>query len=252
MHDPLTLTIIFIIICTLVAAFIRRTKRDKCLKNFEQTQITLEKTNGKIIWGKLRVESTGLELVYQTRHEDKDGHFETSYILYKFEYPNIQAIVRFHDQLSDRQKKKRLAELKRTYHPGLYQKLKRRVRNIFMTVRDSVVEVVEVLISRVQKSAAVGKTLTSQGKYVSQMKGEVVSSIGTSYEPLLERHIGKTVVLEVAKGEKILEYSGFLKDYTADFIEIMDVDYRPDSNQTPRKADLVVLRKYGVVRHLGQ
>ena len=48
--------------------------------------LTIETTDGKTIWGKLRVENTGLELLYDAEHKDQDGHVETSYILYKQEY----------------------------------------------------------------------------------------------------------------------------------------------------------------------
>ncbi len=77
-------------------------------------------------------------------------------------------------------------------------------------------------------------------------------SIGASYEPLLEKYIGRKVVLEMIKGDNILEYGGVLKDYTGEFIEIMDVDYTPGRDQPAKKADLVVPRKCGVVRHLGE
>ena len=68
------ITIIFIILATAVGAFIRRRKRDKCLKDFGNNMVTLEETSGKTIWGRLRVENTGLEFVYKTKHEDEQGH----------------------------------------------------------------------------------------------------------------------------------------------------------------------------------
>ncbi len=246
------ITIIFIVLATVVAAFIRRRSRDKCLKDYSRNMVTLEETSGKTIWGKLRVENTGLEFVYPTRHEDKEGHNEMSYILYKHEYPNIAALVRYHDQLSERNKKEREKELKRTYHPGLMRRLKRKIQNVFKTVRDSVMEVVNLLISQAKKATPAGAVLGSQDKYVSQMKQELMSSVGTSYEPLLERYIGNRVVLELIKGDKIFEYCGVLKEYTAEFIEVMDVNYKVKEDQPARKADLVVLRKYGVIRHLGE
>jgi hypothetical protein len=43
-----------------------------------------------------------------------------------------------------------------------------------------------------------------------------------------------------------------LKEYTAEFIEIMDVNYKIKEDQPARTADLVVPRKRGVVRHLGE
>jgi len=77
-------------------------------------------------------------------------------------------------------------------------------------------------------------------------------SVGTSFEPLLERYIGHKVVLEMIKGDKIFEYCGVLKDYTAEFIEIMDVNYKIKEDQPARTADLVVPRKLGLIRHLAE
>jgi len=246
------ITIIFIVLATGVGAFIRRRSRDKCLKDFGRNMVTLEETSGKTIWGKLNVENTGLEFVYPEKHKDEEGHDETSYILYKYEYPNIAALIRYHDELSERNKKERGKELKRTYHPTLLRRVKRKIQNVFKTVRDSVMEVVNLLISQAKKATPAGAVLTSQDKYVSRMKQELMGSVGTSFEPLLERYIGRRVVLELIKGDKIFEYCGVLKEYTAEFIEVMDVDYKVKDDQPTRKADLVVLRKYGVVRHLGE
>jgi len=246
------ITILFIIFAAGVGAFIRKRSRDKCLKDFSQNMVTLEETSGKTIWGKLRVENTGLEFVYPKKHKDEEGHDETSYILYKYEYPNIGALIRFHDELSERNKKEREKELKRTYHPTLLRRLKRKVKNVFKTIRDSVMEIVNLLMSQAKKATPAGAVLTSQDKYVSQMKQELMGSVGTSFEPLLERYIGHKVVLEMIKGDKMLEYCGVLKEYTAEFVEIMDVDYKVKEDQPTRKADLVVPRKRGVIRHLGE
>ncbi|MHC4547078.1 MAG: hypothetical protein ACYSYL_21635 [Planctomycetota bacterium] len=213
MQIPYTaITIIFIILATGVGAFIRRRSRDKCLKDFSQNMVTLEEISGKMIWGKLRVENTGLEFVYKTKHEDQQGHHETSYILYKYEYPNIAVLIRYLDELSERNKKERQKKLKRTYHPTLLRRLKRKTANIFKTIRDSVMEVVNLLISQAKKATPAGAVLSSQDKYVSQMKQELMGSMGASYEPLLERYIGSRVVLELIKGDKIIEYCGVLKE----------------------------------------
>jgi hypothetical protein len=246
------ITILFIIFAAGVGAFVRKRSRDKCLRDFELNMVTLEQKSGKTIWGKLGVENTGLEFIYPEKHEDEQGHDETSYILYKYEYPEILAVIRFHDMLSEQNKKAREKELKRTYHPGFWRKLKRRILNIFRTIRDSIVEIVNLLISQAKKATPAGKVLTSQDKYVSQMKQELMTSSGTSFEPLLERYIGHKVVLEMIKGDKVLEYCGILKDYTAEFIEIMDVNYASNLGQPTRKADLVIPRKHGLVRHLAE
>ena len=79
--DLLAITIIFIIVSTLIAAFIRGRKKDKCLKDFSADTVTLEDKTGKTVYGKLRVENTGLELNYESSHKDADQHIETSFIL---------------------------------------------------------------------------------------------------------------------------------------------------------------------------
>ena len=252
MQDTFAITIFFIVLSTVVAAFIKRISKDKCLKDFADNVVTLEETTGKIRHGLLNVENTGLELIYPATQKNGNGNNETSVILYKYEYPNIQALIRYHHELSEHSKKEREKQLKKTYHPTPLRRTKRKIQNIFKTVRDSVIEVMNVLISQVKKTTSAGAVFTSQDKHVSQIKQELVSYIGTSYEPLLERYIGHRVILELIKSDKLLKYSGVLKDYTSEFIEIMDVDYTPGENQPAQEADLVVLRKYGTVRHLGE
>jgi len=246
------ITILFIIFAAGLGAFVRKRSRDKCLRDFEQNMVTLEDTAGKTIWGKLRVENTGLEFVYPQKQKDEDGHDEASYILYKYEYPKIGLVIRFHDDLSDENKKAREKELEKTYHPDWDRRLKRKMLNVLRTVRDSVVEIVNLVISQAKKATPAGNVLASQDKYVSQMKQELMGSVGTSFEPLLERYIGHKVVLEMIKGDKIFEYCGVLKEYTAEFIEIMNVNYKTTEDQPPRIADLAVPRKLGLVRHLGE
>ena len=252
MPDTFTITLIFIILAAAVAAFVRRVTRDKCLKDFASNMVTLEQATGKIIWGTLNVENTGLEFVYPQTHKDKNGHDETSFVLYKHEYPTVTALIRYHDQLTPAKRKARQKQLKLTYHPGPLHRLKRKTLNLFKTVRDSVIEVVNMLISQAKKATPAGALLNSEQKHVTAMKQELVSAVGTAFEPLLEKYIGRKVVLELIRGDKIIEYCGVLKDYTADFIEIMDVDFIAKETQSPRKADLVVPRKCGVVRHLSE
>jgi hypothetical protein len=247
-----TFTIIFIILAALVGAFARRVTRDKCLKDFAGYLVTLERTDSQTIWGKVNVENTGLEFIYPDIHKDEDGHDETTYILYKNEYPNIHALLRFHDQLNKENQKRREKELDRTYHPPFFRRMKRKITNLFKTVRDSILEVINLLVAQAKKTAAAGTVLSSQDKYVSQMQQQIVGTVGTSYEPLLEKYIGHKVVLQIKKADKVIEYCGVLKDYTSEFISVLDVYYKLDESAAPRKADLIMLRSTGTIRHLAE
>jgi len=252
MPDTFAITIIFIVLSTMVAAFFRGRSRDKCLKDFSDNVVTVEKTSSKTILGRLKVENNGLELTYLTAKKNTSGDKETSYILYKYEYPEILLLIRYHDALSQANKEAREKELKRTYHPNFVRRLNRNIQNLFKTVRDSLMEIINMFLGLAKKGMPGGAVLTSQDKYVSKIKKEIMESAGTSYEPLLERYIGHRVILQVLKGDAIIEYSGVLKDYTADFIEVMDVNYATTDDQLLKKADLVIPRKHGMIRHLAE
>jgi hypothetical protein len=112
MQNTFAFTVLFIVLATIVAVFIKRVKKDKCLKDFADNVVTLEETTGKIRHGVLNVENTGLELIYPTAQKDDNENDETSVILYKYEYPNIQALIRYHHELSEGGKQEREKELR--------------------------------------------------------------------------------------------------------------------------------------------
>jgi hypothetical protein len=250
--NPVVITIIFIVLSTFVGAFIKGRKKDKCLKAFRDFIITLEDVSGKRIWGRMNIEATGIELTYTQSHDDTDGHIESSYMLYKYEYGNISALIRFHDYLSEENLKRRDAELKKTYHPSWPRRIRRKIANVFKTIRDSIMEVSNVLLSQAKKTTGAGTMLKTQDKYVSQMKNEVIGSADTAYEPLLEKCIGHRVVAEFLHKDEPVEMTGVLKDYTADFIELLDVEYWTGTEDQRKKADIILPRKRAVIRHLAE
>ena len=252
MTDSLTITIIVIILTAIVGAFIKGRTKDKCLLSYANDLVTLLKTDGKAIWGRLHVESTGLEFRYVKEHQDADGHLETSYILYRHEYPSIQTVLRFHDELDEQCQKDRKRELEKIYHPTFLRRTNRKIANFFKTIRDSVMEVVNLVMDQAKKGGPAGAFLSSKDKYISQVKTEMAGAISTAFEPLYERHIGAKVVLEMDRDGKNHEYCGILKDYTSEFIEVMDVNFELDDKSPARLADIIVPRKAGQIRHMAE
>jgi len=252
MSSAFAITILFIVITTLLGAFIKGRSKDRCLIDFRRFPVTIEMKNGKLIWGSLTVEPTGLELLYDSDYlDEKDGHIERSYIIYKGEFANIEAVIRYHDTLDDKLKKQRDRMLKQYYHPTFLYPLFRRMRNVYFTIRDAVMEVVTLVVGRIRSATPAGAALSGQDKYVSKIQQDVMAT-AYSYEPLLEKYIGKKVVFKMKRGEAFEEYSGIMKDYTPSFMEIVDVDYKRPSEANARKADLIMSRQLGTVRHLGK
>jgi small nuclear ribonucleoprotein (snRNP)-like protein len=239
----LLITIALIFLVSLIGAYIRTTLKDPCLKSFHDFHVTLERTNGKVIWGVMHLAATGLELRYPDAVQD-EKHVESSYILYASEYGDIQTLYRYADQLSEWGKRKRKADIARSFHPNLLRRLARSTRNFLSTATDSLNEV----LGRVQKAGShylSEKTDVTLGKLGGKVLGQVGGSI---YDPLLERFIGQRVVIELQEGNEVHEHVGIFKNYSANFIEILDIQY-PQRRILPVALDGAVAEAETITAH---
>lgn len=228
----LIITIGVIFFLSLTAAYLRSRARDRCLKSWEGFHITLERTNGKLVWGLLHVAPTGMELSYEDSVQD-ERHFESTYLLYASEYGGIQALYRYADQLSDWGKRQRAQDVERSFHPGPWPRFRRSAQNFFGTATDSLNEVFGLVLGRVQKTG--GRYLAADGtSSIKSLSGKVLGQVGSIYDPLLERYIGSRVVIEILEGDEVHEHVGIFKNYSADFIEVLDVRY-------PRRETVAVI-----------
>lgn len=247
LDNVLLLAIIFGIGAAMIGAFLSGRSRDRCLTSFCGFRVTLLQKDGKRIWGHLALEASGLELLYSKDYVVKD-HIETSYILFKEEFNSIYLFLRFHDELSEANKEKRVQEVKRAYHPSPLRLLVRKARNVVNTLKDSIFEALGMAMTKAKTAnPALGK-LASQKKRATGIEKGVVGSLGRSYDPILEKHFGKRVVLEIktVDGER-QEYVGIFKDYSPRFLQVMDVSY-PDGDQI-KVCDIIVPRAHAYIRH---
>jgi len=217
----MTLAIIFF--GALLGSYLNGRRRDRCLEDFDGYHVTVEKKNGRIIWGILNLEPTGMELEYQANVEDQ-AHIETSYLLYQSEYKDLQAIYRYADELTPENQKRRAKSLDRAFHPGPLRVLGRRVRNFTNTATDSLSKALSFVTGQVKQKEGIYIS-EAGGEYLQGLGKDIIGYVGTSFDPLLEKYVGAKVVVEVAEGDAIYEYVGVLKDYSADFLEVLDVLY---------------------------
>lgn len=121
MQNPVVITILAIILSSLLIAYIRRVTKDRCLKAFQNDYVTLLLSDQREISGRLVVESTGIEVVYDIQEFEDEPKQEgdvfvpelhhASFILFKTEFGQLTAILRRHDDLSDIAKEKRKKEV---------------------------------------------------------------------------------------------------------------------------------------------
>ena len=220
---PLLATISLIFGITLLGAYLRSSRRDECLRGFEGYHVTLERASGKTIWGLMELEATGLELRYRDSVQDSN-HVESSYLLYASEYPDIQAIFRYVDDLSPEDRVRRQKDLDRYFHPGPVVRLARSTQHVFSLARDSMTEVLGLIMGRLRKPAG-QYIMDASETHIKRFSSDVVGSVGSTYDPLLERLIGQKIVVDLIEGDESHEHVGILKNYSPDFFELLDVQY---------------------------
>ena len=250
--DSVSITIIFIVLSAFAGVFLAGRLRDGCLLDWSGDLVNVVFSDGKVVWGVLSLEATGFELVYQEDHfDEKDAHVEKSFILYKGEYPKIKYIIRDPEDLAEKKVKKRYRFLNKGKHRKKITRIKRNIRNFFATMRDSVMEVINLFMGKAKAHSPAKNVLSEQDRYISRIKDTAFSAMPNSFEPLLERHLGKYVIIEFPDENKVVECRGMLKDYTRDFIELFDLDFPRGETKDKQQVDIIFPRASGIIRHLG-
>ena len=141
-----------------------------------------------------------------------------------------------------------MKQLEKSFHPKFFRKAARSLRNLFISLKDAFTDITSAVISAVSASSATARVLAGQQKNLTKAQSEIVGYAGTDYDPILERHIGEQVVLEITTPEgKKEERTGILKEYSGDFLEVMGMKFR-DGDKL-RDCDMIVPRTISFIRH---
>ncbi len=223
MDSSTLLTVFVILVVATVLALIRTRRRDRCLKAFDRFPVTLATHNQKMTWGALRLHPTGMELTYPAPVVAAEGHLERSVILYKEQYADLHAVYRCPEGLSPDDRARRETLIEQTRHPGLLRRLWRWIRNWMGMVRDALLQSVGMIVGVAKAKAPAGALIGRHDKQVESLSSEVIQHTGNAFDPLLEQHLFSQVVVQIVGPEGVRRsYCGWLKDYTSDFVEILD------------------------------
>jgi hypothetical protein len=122
--------------------------------------------------------------------------------------------------------------MEHAFHPGLFRRFRRAFRNFMSTATNSLSDALGVVIGRARKPTKTVFNDTSQ-TYLTGMSKDIIGYVGSEYDPMLERYVGLRVVAEVVENNVVHEHVGVLKEYSAQFLEILDVYY-----PLPQKIDI--------------
>ena len=240
--DSFTITIIIISLSGFIGAFIKGKKKDRCLKELNQSNIHIIKIKGEEkdesdILGLLNIEANCIEIKLN------DNTKKENLILYKNEYVSINKIIRYTELQNEKEKKEREIEFNKITNPSLFRKMKRTIIIFFNITKDAIFELSETMLSKTKLSSL------NQTEFVESIKSHTSQSATiSSYQPIWERYIGKKVVLEQIIDNIKTEYSGILKEYSGNYILLYDVNFKNKSQI--KNSDILFPRGNSVIRNL--
>ncbi|MDH3346127.1 MAG: hypothetical protein OEL75_02985 [Kiritimatiellaceae bacterium] len=238
---------ILVFVAATVAAIAARRKRDRCLKflNYEKVLILLN--SNKWLWGKLTVFPHTMELIYDA--VEHDG--KASYILYQSEIDQIKQIIQPTPDEGTPEYAAWQKEVGRISNPSVFRRLRRYLWNAFNTLRDAISQSLSLLMGTLKTKTPLGK-IQSVDKKAGEIGNTLISSVPNAYEPILEKYLGKTVIVEMLEGETVLEFTGLLQEYSGAYLLLRDVPLKPEidtGRSLPDRFDVIFPRRRALVRH---
>ena len=226
LDNALALTLVIIFAVAIVGALFNAWRLDKCLKMMHDYHVTYLTTAGPPAWGDLVVYSRGIELRYDAPYVTRHGTAKSSSLIYEDELGHCLALCRIDAALTKKESRARTRQITRTFNPGPIRRAMRLVRTVANTLRDATAKSISAILGQLSKT----KPGLSGGKgEVEQLGKTLLGTSENAYEPMLERHIGRPVILRlthpVNKDLRPLELPGYLVDYTDEYLAVFNAEH---------------------------
>jgi small nuclear ribonucleoprotein (snRNP)-like protein len=213
---------------------IRLFQKDKLLKTLLNKYVVFQLKDGRRYRGTMRLEFTGMEIISEESRQR--GHAPSYIFTNKERDDQIVAYIRYHDTMNERELQERAWELERVYHPPLIYKMRRKIRNMFVALREASSNAVSMVSASVKRSVG-GRFQEYNRVYRESLNAKNADITGLdeldksteymeqqeTYDRLIERMVGTRVKIRVHWGEHNAEYTAILKDYNGKHYTLMDL-----------------------------
>lgn len=241
----------------LLGALVKRLRKDLCLEWLDGYHVSFIGPAGSAMWGRMRLSSQGFELFFDAPHVDDRNLSEAGAVLFTPEVSQMFGVCRNTYALTPEERRSRDRQMRRVLHPTRGHRMRRRLGTIGGIVRDALVDTIGLVLG--QLSTASKKpvaALADRQKQVSDVGGAILDLGARAYEPLLERHIGRPVIVRLDIANTTDEHSyfpGFLADYNEKFLVVVNDSQAPEQSlvlipgDDRGAADAVVTFDHGLV-----
>ena len=224
MDNFLVATVLIIFFTALLSRIVQ--KQDRVLKSIKGFHITIVKRNGKRMWGVVKIYTNGMELLFTKPFQSSGGSWVDSYLFYQPDMDDVKLICRYHDELSPENQKTRIIEIEKVSKPGNLRRLLRKLRNFISNFQDAISETLSVFLNRFKSNAA--EIVKANEKRLKQVGTSAINAVSKEYDPILEYHINKKVVISVINGESKQEFTGYLGEYSIKWMALIDCELQQD------------------------
>ena len=230
--------IVLVFLISSIGYIIRLFRKDKLLKKLLDKYVVFQMKDGQRYRGTMRLEFTGIEIISE---ESRQRGHAPSYIFRNEERDEgIVAYIRYLDSMNARELRERLWELERVYHPPLLYKIGRKIRNMFIALKEALDEAISMVWNSFRKGANTRLARYNEAyestaggdfnKRLQDLEKESASYLEQEkYERLIERLIGTRIKVRVRFGDDGTEYTAILKDYNNKHIALMNVKDKDDN-----------------------
>ena len=247
--------VLVIFLSAVLGAIVKMRSRDVCLKVFDGCDVFLKMKDGRWLSGQISVYSNSLEIRYRKPPLVGQSFQKISHVLYEENLQQVEKILRLSPRRSTPDYRAWKKELDRLQNPSPFRLFRRRVRNVFNILRDAFSQAIPVVFGAVKKRSWLGRVPVGDDK-VGEMGRTIFMVVPNAYEPILERYLGRQVVVERLE-DKGDEQVGVLQEYTGKYVLgrnvrlLSELPSEPELNLQPDDTfDVVFPRHTYVVRHL--
>ena len=215
------LPLLFLFVSALVGTILKRRSCDHCLKKFEGSKVILSDSLGVFHRGFLCVFAQGLEIVFSDSGNKENGNIN-SLIIHPKEVNEIPFLVRpapDGDTITGLAWKQ---ELNRILHPSPWDRICRLSLNFYNMLRDAFGQAAKTILGAVSKDTTVGQVKNAD-KQINKIGSELNTLVPNAWEPVLEKHRGRRIIVERKCKNGLIKEAGILEDYSPQFLLVRNV-----------------------------
>lgn len=245
------LPMILLFVAATVTAIAARRKRDRCLKYFNHESVMIQMQSGQWLWGRFIAYPKAIELVFEHPKTDAAGHTKASYVLYTPEVDGIKKILQAPPLEGSKEYDTWQKQIQRISNPSLLRRFRRWTWNVFNTLRDAVSQSLGMLLGSLKKSTPMGKVAGADQR-AGEIGNTLLGTVPNSYEPVLEKYLGKPVIVEMLEDDNVMEFAGLLQEYSGKYLLLRNVAFQPNvdpGTALPDRFDVIFPRNKAMVRH---